>query len=165
MEPIVPEFYWFLGMAYLSSGRLDDAEASFRKLLSLSPSSYGKRDLWKTLLLKGELEAALAESDTSFVRAIIHHVLGNAAVADEALADVIENAGPYSIAMVYGYRGDVDKTFEWLDYMLENSDNFPTWILTETAFRSIHSDPRWESFLEKLGLLEFWLEMTPGWEH
>jgi TolB-like protein/DNA-binding winged helix-turn-helix (wHTH) protein len=165
MEPIVPEFYWFLGMAYLSSGRLDDAEASFRKLLSLSPSSYGKHDLWKTLLLKGELEAALAESDTSFVRAIIHHALGNAAVADEALADLIENADPYSIAMVYGYRGDVDKTFEWLDYMLENSDYYPTWILTETAFRSIHSDPRWEPFLEKLGLLEFWLEMTPDWEH
>ena len=161
MEPVVPEFYWFLGKAYLSSGRLDDAEASFRTLLSLSPSSYGNYDLWQTLLLKGELEAALAESDTSFRRAIIHHELGNAAVADEALADVIENAGPYAIAMVYGYRGDVDKTFEWLDYMLENSDNFPTWILIETAFRSIHSDPRWESFLEKLGLMEFWLEMTP----
>ena len=165
MEPIVPEFYWFLGRAYLSSGRLDDAEASFRKLLSLSPSSYGKHDLWKTLLLKGELEAALAESDASFSRAIIHHALGNAAVDDEALADLIENADPYSIAMVYGYRGDVDKTFEWLDYMLENSDYYPTWILTETAFRSIHSDPRWEPFLEKLGLLEFWLEMTPDWEH
>ena len=165
MEPVVPEFYWFLGRAYLSSGRLDDAEASFRKLLSLSPSSYGKDDLWKTLLLKGELEAALAESDTSFVRAIIHHALGNAAVADEALADLIENANPYSIAMVYGYRGEVDKTFEWLNNLLENSDYYPTFILTETAFRSVHSDPRWELFLEKLGLLEYWLEMTPDWEH
>jgi len=161
MEPVVPEFYWFLGNAYLSSGRLDDAEASFRRLLSLSPSSYGQYDLWQTLFLKGELEAALAESDTSFVRAIVHHAIGNEAVADEALADVIENAGPYSIAKVYGYRGDIDKTFEWLDYMLENSDQYPTWILTETAFRSVHSDPRWESFLEKLGLLEFWLEMVP----
>jgi len=165
MEPVVPEFYWFLGNAYLSSGRLDDAEASFRKLLSLSPSSYGKYDLWQTLFLKGEFEAALAESDTSFVRAIVHHAIGNEAVADEALADVIENAGPYSIAKVYGYRGDIDKAFEWLDYMLENSDYYPTWILTETAFRSIHTDPRWEPFLEKLGLLEFWLEMTPNWEH
>ena len=160
MEPIVPEFYWFLGNAYLSSGRLDDAEASFRKLLGLSPSSYGKYDLWQTLFLKGELEAALAESDTSYVRAIVHHALGNAAKADEALADLIENANPYAIARVYGYRGEVDKTFEWLDYMLENSDYYPTWILTETAFYSIHTDPRWESFLEKLGLLEFWLEMA-----
>jgi TolB-like protein/Flp pilus assembly protein TadD len=163
MEPIVPEFYWFLGRAYLSSGRLDDAEASFRKLLSLSPSAYGKFHLWETLLLKGELEAALAESDTDYRRAVTHYALGNATKADEALADLIENAGAYPIAMVYGYRGDVDKTFEWLDYMLENSDSFPIWILTETAFRSIHSDPRWEPFLEKLGLLEFWLEMTPDW--
>jgi TolB-like protein len=161
MQPVVPEFYWFLGKAYLSSGRLDDAEASFRTLLSLSPSFYLENELWQTLLLKRELEAALAESDTSFSRAIIHHALGNAEVADEALADLIENGYLYSIAMVYGYRGEVDKTFEWLNNLLENSDYYPTFILTETAFRSVHSDPRWEALLEKLGLLEFWLEMTP----
>ena len=165
MEPVVPEFYFYLGRAYLSSGRLDDAEASFRKLSNLSTSYRGDFHLFQTLLVKGDLEAALAESDTNFSRAIAHHALGNAAKADEALADLIENAGPYSIAIVYGYRGDVDKTFEWLDNMLENSDYYPTFILTETAFRSVHSDPRWELFLEKLGLLEYWLEMTPDWEH
>jgi tetratricopeptide (TPR) repeat protein len=149
MEPVVPEFYFFLGRAYLSSGRLDDAEATFRKLSSLSQTYRGKFHLWETLFIKGELEAALAESDNRFTRAVTHHALGNVAKANEALADVIENAYPYSIAMVYGYRGDVDKTFEW----------------PETAFRSVHSDPRWELFLEKLGLLEYWLEMTPDWEH
>jgi TolB-like protein len=159
MEPVVPEFYYFLGRAYLSSGRLDDAEASFRKLSNLSTSYRGDFHLFQTLLVKGDLEAALAESDTDFSRAIAHHALGNAAKADEALANLIENAGPYSIAIVYGYRGDVDKTFEWLDIMLENSGYYPTFILTETAFRSIHSDPRWQPLLEKLGLLEYWLEM------
>jgi tetratricopeptide (TPR) repeat protein len=166
MEPVVPEFYFFLGRAYLSSGRLDDAEASFRTLSNLSPSSsYGKNELWATLFLKGELEAALAESDNIFTRAITHHALGNAAKADKALADLIEKAGPRLIAMAYGYRGEVDKTFEWLNNLLENSDRYTTYILTETAFRSVHSDPRWELFLEKLGLLEYWLEMTPDWEH
>jgi tetratricopeptide (TPR) repeat protein len=161
MEPGVPEFYWYLGKAYLISGRLDDAEASFRTLYSLSPSRRAKFALWETLFLMGKIEAALADSDTSFTRAITHHALGNSAKADEALADLIENAGPYSIAKVYGYRGDVDKTFEWLDYMMENSGYYPIFILTETAFRSIHTDPRWQPFLEKLGLLEFWLEMAP----
>jgi hypothetical protein len=120
-----------------------------------------ENELWQTLLLKGELEAALAESDTSFSRAIIHHALGNAELADEALADLIENGRLYSTAMVYGYRGDVDKAFESLDNLLENYNYYPTFILTEPAFRSIHSDPRWELLLEKLGLLEFWQEMTP----
>jgi TolB-like protein/Tfp pilus assembly protein PilF len=161
IEPIVPEFYRYLGMAYMSSGRLDEAEDTFRTLISLSPTSYGQSGLWRTLMLKGDLEAALAESDTSFTRAIIHHELGNVAVAEEALANLFENSDPYTLAMVYGYRGDVDKTFEWLNRHLEEGNYFPTFILGETAFHSVQSDPRWPTFLEKLGLLEFWLGMTP----
>jgi TolB-like protein/Flp pilus assembly protein TadD len=163
LEPVVPEFYWFLGRSYLSSGRLNEAETSFAKLSSLSSSFRGEFHRWETLLLRGELEAALAESDSSFKRAIVHHALGNTAEADEALADLIENNTPYTLALVYGYRGEVDKTIERLNYMLENDDYYPTFILTETAFRSIHSDPRWQLVLEELGLLEYWLEMSPDW--
>jgi TolB-like protein/Tfp pilus assembly protein PilF len=162
MEPVVPEFYWFLGRAYLSSGHLDEAEEAFRTLSSLSPSHRGKLHLWETLLLKGELEIALTMSDSSFKGAIIHYALGDKAKADEYLDDLIENANPYTMALVYGYRGDVDKTFEWLNKLLENIEYYyPTFILTETAFRSIHSDKRWPLLLEKLGVLEYWLEMTP----
>jgi tetratricopeptide (TPR) repeat protein len=161
MEPVVPEFYLYLGRAYLSSGRLDDAEASFRKLSSLSLSYRGKFHLWETLLLKGDLDAALAEADDNFTRAITNYALGNVAVADEALADLVENADSYTIAQAYGYRGDVDKTFEWLFHTLEKDDYYPTFILTETAFHSVHSDPRWEAFLKKLDLLNYWNEMTP----
>ena len=160
MEPIVPEFYLYLGRAYLSSGRLDDAEATFSKLSSLSQTYRGKFHLWETLFIKGEFEAALAETDTSFSRAVTHHALGNTAVADEALAELMENPDPYTIAQVYGFRGDVDKTFEWLNNGLENSTYSPTFILAETAYRSVHSDPRWSLFIDKLGLLEYWQEMA-----
>lgn len=151
LEPVLPEFYWFLGMAYLSSGRLDQAEASFRTLSNLSPSNRADYFLWKTLFSQGELEAALAEAGTEFRRAVTHHALGDSAKAVEALAHVIENSGAYAVAQVYGYRGEVDKTFEWLDRHLENNDSYPTFVLGEPAFRSIHSDRRWPSFLEKLG--------------
>ena len=168
MEPVVPEFHWFLGRAYLSSGRLDDAEASFRKLLGLSPSSYGKFNLWETLLLKGELEAALAQTDLLdhpvLPLAIIYYALGDSTKADEYLAELIENAADtdaFGIAMVYGYRGEADKTFEWLNHSVESNQFFPTFILGAPALRSVYSDPRWPSFLERLGLLEFWLEMEP----
>ena len=101
-------------------------------------------------------------SDSSFKGAIIHYAIGDKAKADEYLDDLIENASPYTMALVYGYRGDVDKTFEWLNKLLENIEYYyPTFILTETAFRSIHSDKRWPLLLEKLGVLEYWLEMTP----
>jgi TolB-like protein len=168
LEPVVPEFYWFIGKAYLSSGRLDEAEASFRKLLDLSPDSYGSFDLWETLFLKGELEAALAQLATLDYTAgplsITHYALGNSVKADEYLAELIENAAdsyPYAIAQVYGYRGDKDKTFEWLNNMLEKGDYFPTFMLGDTALSSVHSDPRWPDLLEELGILQFWLEIAP----
>jgi TolB-like protein len=166
LEPVVPEFYWFMGMAYLSSGRLDEAERSFGKLLDLSPDSYGNAVLWETKFLKGELEAAssqLAEFDDAVAQlAVTHYAMGNSTKADEYLAELIENTGdsfPFGIARVYGYRGEADKTFEWLDRMVENNDFFPTFILGDTALQSVHSDPRWPPFLEKLGLLEFWKAM------
>jgi hypothetical protein len=112
--------------------------------------------------LKGEFDASLEASDSSFSRAVVHHVLGNTTEADDSLADLLENAHTYSLARVYGFRGDVDRTFAWLDALLENGDDYPTFILMDTAFRSVHSDPRWEALLEELGLLEFWLEISPG---
>ena len=157
MEPVVPEFYYFIGSAYLSSGRLDEAEASFRKLITLSPTSIGREQLWAALFLKGEFESALAEFDTNFTRAVTHFASGNSLQADEALSELIAIGDPYSIAKVYGYRGEADKAFEWLNRMLENYVYPPTFILTETAFQSVHSDERWPRVLEHLGLLEYWL--------
>lgn len=122
---IVPEFYFHLGRAYRSSGRLDKAEASFRRMMELVPNSPAQFELWETLMAKGELEAALAEANSDFKRAVTHFALGNTAKADEALAGFIEETHPYTLALVCGYRGDVDKTFELLDDMLENTDYFP----------------------------------------
>jgi TolB-like protein/DNA-binding winged helix-turn-helix (wHTH) protein len=168
LEPLVLEFYWFLGKAYRSTGRLDKAEASFRKMLDLNPTAYGLFDLWETLFLKGELEAALAQTDLldypALPLAITHYALGDTTKADEYLAELIENSADTSafwIAKVYGHRGEADKTFEWLDHMVESNQRFPTFVLSETALHSVYSDPRWQPFLEKLGLLEFWLEMAP----
>ncbi len=160
MEPVVPEFHYFLGSAYLSSGRLDEAEASFRKLFTLSPTSPGKRQLAETLYLKGEYEAALAASDSSFTRAITYFAMGNTAEADEALTELIDGGRIYLTALVYGYRENADKTFEWLDRFVQHGGYNPTFILTERAFDSVHADPRWPRFLEKMDMLEYWSDPT-----
>jgi adenylate cyclase len=166
LEPVVPEFHWFLGRAYLGAERLDEAEASFRKTLELSPTAYfGNYELWETLFLKGELEAALAQTElleySTYALAVTHFALDDLGKADEYLAKLIELDAAFSIARVYAHRGEADKTFEWLDYMWESQNDFPTHILVEPALRSVYADPRWPLFLEELGLLEFWLEMSP----
>jgi hypothetical protein len=47
-----------------------------------------------------------------------------------------------------------------LDQVVASPGFFPTFILVETAFQSLHADPRWEALLEQLGLLEFWQAMV-----
>jgi len=97
------------------------------------------------------------------VHAITQYALGNTKKADEYLGELMEkysDTSAYTIARVYGHRGDVDKTIEWLYAALENNNRFLLpFLLGEPAFRSVYSDPRWQTFLEQLGLLEFWLEM------
>jgi len=180
LEPVTPEFYFFLGMTYRGSGRLDDSEASYRKMLSLSPQyDSGHFRLWHTLFLKGEFDAALAELEQipgfaykATGLAITHYALGNKAQSDEILAELIEfvelteigaNFDRYRIAIVYGYRGDADNAFKWLNHSLETQSGSLIWILTETAFHGLHSDPRWQPLLGKTNLLEYWLEMPPEW--
>ena len=98
VEP-VPEFYWYLGMAYRGAGRFDDAEASIRKMLSLSPQYRGGHNrLWEALFLKGELDAALAlaeQQGSSWNKAanlaITHYALGNEVQSDSILADLVED--------------------------------------------------------------------------
>jgi TolB-like protein/Tfp pilus assembly protein PilF len=161
LEPVVPEFYWFLAKSYLASGQIDNAEVSFRKLMDLSASPYGDGDFWEVFFLKGEFEAALALTSSRSHQSATFYAMGNIAKADEILDVMIESYGdssPYVIAWIYGFRDEADKTFEWLGKMLDRGEGFPTFLLGENAFRSVHSDPRWPLFLEKLGLLDFWLE-------
>ncbi len=81
-------------------------------------------------------------------------------LADKALAEVIENSFAYQQAMAHGYRREVDKAFEKLDQVAASLDYYyPTFLLVETAFQSLHSDPRWPVLLQRLGLLEFWQQM------
>jgi TolB-like protein/Tfp pilus assembly protein PilF len=160
MDPVFPEFHWFLGKAYMSDNRFDEAEATFRKLIDLSPDSYGNGDLWETLFLQGELEEALARSDSSFGRAVTQYALGNREASDEALAELIDSGAKYHVALVFGYRGDADKTFEWLERVMQDPDRAPTFILTENAFHAVHDDERWPQLLARLDLTEYWQAMA-----
>jgi len=172
LDPVVPEVRSFLGAVYLYTGRLEEAEQAYRMMLSLSPLiSSGHYRVGRVLLGQGNLQGALTEmqSETSLVYhdtglAMVQHALGNTAESEAALQDLIENAAgeaAFQIAEVYGYRDQSDKAFEWLEQSLLIRDSGLASILGDPALRNLRTDPRWQPFLEKLGLLEFWLEMPP----
>ena len=55
----------------------------------------------------------------------------------------------------------MDKAFEWLDHSVEVRDAGLTYILGVNSLTPLQGDPRWEPFLKRLGLLDYWLEMPP----
>jgi len=112
-------------------------------------------------LLEGHVQEAL----TPFHRAgepfrqvgiaMAEHTLGHAQesqqVLDELTAKFAHDAA-YQIADVYGWRGEADKTFEWLDRAYAQHDGGVSVIKGDPLLRSVRGDPRFAAMLKKLGL-------------
>ena len=161
-DPVNPTGYLNLGYDYFNAGRLDEAIASLRTALTLSPghaaAEYG---IAVALLMKGEPAAALAamqRESSAYWRSvglpIVFHALGRKAESDAALASLIEahqSDAAYNIAYVLAYRGETDRAFEWLEKAVANRDPGLDDIAVDPLFARLRQDPRWQPLLRRLG--------------
>ena len=172
LDPLMAEMRSWQALTYQYAGKLDQAEAAYRTTLILSPEfSGGHYRLGRVLIQQGKPEEALVEMEreTSRVynntgRAMAYYVLGNHEKSQSALDHLIEQdaeSAAFQIAEIYAYRNELDKAFKWLEQALSLRDSGLAGTLGNPAFFGLRTDPRWGAFLEKLGLLEFWLEMPP----
>ena len=161
-DPVSPVHNGNLGLFYLFAGRMDEAIATLRTTLTLSPDYIGAQYLIGTaLLLKGEPEAALAAMqkeahDTWRLIGLVsaYHALGQAAASDAALVQLIEKyeeEWAYNIAYVLAFRGETDRAFEWLNKAVAYKDPGLAYIAADTRFANIQFEPRWLPFLESIG--------------
>ena len=161
-DPVNAREHRRLGFPYLMAGRLDDAIASFRTALTLSPGQLGAGQMMGVaLLMKGEREAALAAMQREAGRgwrqiglAMAHHALGQATESDAELAKSIETTeqvASFNIAYALAFRGETDRAFEWLDKAVQYNDPGLAQVANMPMFANIHSDPRWLPFLESIG--------------
>ena len=109
---------------------------------------------------RGDGETALREAQLEpdpgyrrFVLALAHHVRGDRAAADAALADLIANGRDqlaYQIAQVYAVRGEKDKAFEWLQKSLDTHDTGMLGLLVDPLLRDLRSDPRYQALAARM---------------
>lgn len=125
-DPVNVNALFNLSTSQLNAGRLDEALASFRTVLSLSPSNgIAHYQMGVALLLKGDANGALAEFEREPVEVfrmiglpMAYHAGGKAAESDAALAQLIakyEKDANYNIAGIHAFRGEADRAFERLE--------------------------------------------------
>ncbi len=162
-DPMRASSFSNLGVAYFADGRLAEAERAFRKSVELRPSAnYTHNGLGLVLLWQGRQKAALEEMQRETDEmwrleglAIVYSAMHRQADADAALAELtrkFQKDSPYVVATVYGYRGQVDEAFAWLDRALAMRDATITSIKSDPLFAKVQSDPRYAALLKKAGL-------------
>ncbi|HET9950778.1 MAG TPA: protein kinase, partial [Candidatus Eisenbacteria bacterium] len=162
-DPLNGAAYHNLGNTLLAADRFAEAEAAFRESLELSPMRAATRaSLAFALAAQGRLDEAMEETKREPVGwarlralAILHYRMEHPSESDEALRELIEEFADDSacqIAEVYGARGEVDTAFQWLDRAYAQRDPGLADVKPSPHLRSLHADPRWRVFLEKVGL-------------
>lgn len=163
VDPLSFASYHGLGLNSLNAGRLQEAEAAFKKVLELNPTHETVHMYLGVLyLLQSNPNKALTEMEQlqspnwkPFGLVLAYHDLGRKKEADEILADYIKKSGTvaaYQIAEIYGYRNDPDKAFEWLERAYQQRDSGLAYLKGDPLFHKIEQDPRFTAYLKKMKL-------------
>lgn len=160
-DPMDPFMHIGLGVAYQEAGRYDNAIASFRTALRLSPEMTGAHGrIGDTLFLKGDYEGAQRAFESESLEAYklyglssTHYSMGNRRASDAALAELIAKHPIWAsvIATVFALRQDRDRAFEWLERAVNVRDSGLANVSTTVWLSNLHDDSRWLPFLREVG--------------
>ncbi len=158
-----------LGIYLFAAGHLEEAKKELLKAYELNPESDIAVTVGQILILQGDLKAALSfiehsteGADLEQNLALVYHALGRTDDADAALKRLIVESGaddPVPIAEVYAYQGNSEEAFRWLEMSTQAFDPsdwspvgkyFPWEVRASPFLASLHSDPRWETWLASL---------------
>jgi hypothetical protein len=62
------------------------------------------------------------------------------------------NRLPFSIAVAYGFRGERDPAFQWLERAYAQKESDLQYIKGHPALRNLEADPRYKPLLRKMNL-------------
>jgi TolB-like protein len=163
LDPLNAGWHQVLGYIRYRTGRLAEAEAEMRKTLQISPTYVtGHYSLGLVLLDEGKLPQALAESQQESADgsrdaalSMVYHALRRRSESDAATARLVKESADnaaYEVAVVYAYRGELDKALAWLDRAYSQKDVELYWIKGTPGLKNLDSDPRYKAFLRKMKL-------------
>ena len=162
IDPLNARHHYHLGKFHWWCDQFDLAIESLKTCLSLSPNfTSGHARLSLMYVSKGALDDALTEAQAepvpgyrAYALAIVYHAMGRAQDFDDAVSTINSPGSIWScqMAVICGYRNELDAAFDWLDRARTTRDTGLPWLRPHIFLRSLHGDPRWPAFLKQIGL-------------
>jgi adenylate cyclase len=161
LDPINVLGHRYLGQFSLYAGFLEQAEAALQQALELNPlGGMTYAGLGDVYLAQGRFPDALAayekESHDGFRLlglSMAYHALGRKALSSAALEQLGElPVHAFLNAKANAYAGNVDQAFEWLQRAYAQRNAGLCQVKVEPWLRNLHADPRWQLYLEQVGL-------------
>jgi TolB-like protein/tetratricopeptide (TPR) repeat protein len=148
----------------LRSGRCDDAVATLRQALKISPELGSARYfLGIALLCQGQFTDALAVFEQETIEdgryegeAMAYHALGKRGESDRALQKIPAEymaAWPTAMARAHAYRGDTEQAIAWLTKAYAGKDEDMFFIQNDPMLTSIAKDSRYQQIVRQMGLV------------
>ena len=167
LDPLSVRAWRRMAWVLLNSGQFDAAREAIGRVYEINPDGDPGGVLVDIELLAGRPQQALAESrkriGTAFTgyglvgTAMAEHTLGHAAESQRALDVLIRDHGKvwaYQIAEAYAWRGEPDKTFEWLERAYRQHDGGLIYLRNDRFLLGLRGDPRYRALLRKMKLPE-----------
>ncbi len=169
-DPVNQGYYNNLGVYYRWLGQFQLARERFATALSLNPEMMGVHYELGVIELQNEnFEAAFRQFEAEPVSVfrevglvMVHHAQGQSDLSDSYLNELIHSYGDsasYYIAMVKAYRNEPDEAFDWLEKTVTLAAGDEIDSMHEPLLANLHGDPRWPSFLERIGRAPAQLEL------
>jgi len=163
LDPLSIVAHRSLGDSYRVAGRVKDAMDIYEKALEMQPDTARINGrIARIALASSDFEMAaahIAREPVEWVRdmyAIMLNSKGENSEALQAAALAYERvygvSNSFQLAEIYGFVGDLDNAFKWLQTGIDVRDPGMPWMTTSEFLVVAHDDPRWASILAQVGL-------------
>ena len=163
LDPLRADSFLDLGYLLYVAGRYDKAQAELRRALDLSPKApFAHFTLGLILVFEEKPKEALAEIEKEpsewaklTSEALVYHALGREEDSNAILGELIaehHTDSAFQIAEEYAFRGESDRSFEWLERAYQQRDPGLTTIKTDPLLKYLRQDRRYTELLKKMRL-------------
>jgi tetratricopeptide (TPR) repeat protein len=163
VDPLRANLHLTLGYLLYFADRYEEALAELQTAEQLNPQlSSLHLTRGKIFFSAGRKDEALAEMDKETGEweklsgeALANEALGRRQESEKALRKLIATRQmecAYQIAEVYGFRGEADNAFRWLDRAVRQRDPGAPEFRTSPFMKGLRQDPRFAELSAKMNL-------------